>query len=96
MWQRLLSLPSVGIHDHFFEIGGHSLLATRLVAQVRRAFDVQLPLRTVFEHPTVSALADVVAERLAERSQAADSLLTDLENLSESEVQALLDQMDAK
>ena len=58
---QVLGLSRVGIHEVFFEIGGHSLLATQLVSRVREAFGLELPLRNVFEFPTVAALAEQIA-----------------------------------
>lgn len=57
IWTSLLGVQRVGRNENFFELGGHSLLAASVLAQVNAAFQVDLPLSSVFEHPTVAALA---------------------------------------
>ncbi|MFP2911034.1 phosphopantetheine-binding protein, partial [Pyxidicoccus sp. 3LFB2] len=64
-WAELLHVERVGIRDNFFDLGGHSLLATRLVARLQADFDVELPLRAVFEKPTVADMALLVLEARA-------------------------------
>ncbi len=57
IWQELLGMEAVGVHDSFFHLGGHSLLAIQLVAQMRDVFQAELSLERIFANPTVAALA---------------------------------------
>ncbi|WP_051947941.1 non-ribosomal peptide synthetase [Streptomyces scabiei] len=70
IWREALGIEQVGVHEDFFELGGHSLLATQVVAGIRRQFAIRLALRTLFEAPTVAALArsvDALSEDPAHR-----------------------------
>ncbi|MGB3533919.1 MAG: amino acid adenylation domain-containing protein [Microcoleaceae cyanobacterium] len=60
IWQKELNVQSVGIHDNFFELGGHSLLGIKVVAEVSEAIGVQIPLRLLFEKPTIFGLAEQI------------------------------------
>ncbi|MET4566706.1 plipastatin non-ribosomal peptide synthetase PpsC [Bacillus subtilis] len=62
LWEDVLKHGPVGIHDNFFDRGGHSLKATALVSRIAKEFDVQVPLKDVFAHPTVEGLATVIRE----------------------------------
>src|SRR6185295_6261100 len=63
-WSELLGRERIGIDGHFFDLGGHSLLATQMISRLRSAFDVEMPLRTLFEAPVLADLAARVEEAL--------------------------------
>ena len=71
IWTQVLDIKEVGIHDNFFELGGHSLRMTQVVSRLSKAFQIELPLRTLFEIPTISALANRIEaiQRTAENQQ---------------------------
>ncbi|WP_193197373.1 non-ribosomal peptide synthetase [Nostoc sp. MG11] len=60
IWRDVLGLEQVGIYDNFFNLGGHSLLATQVISLTRKAFKIELPLRSLFESPAIATLARTV------------------------------------
>lgn len=60
VWQELLGISRIGMEDDFFELGGHSLLAIQLLFQIRKRFSVELPMRGIFDHPTLAAQAESI------------------------------------
>ncbi|HEY1352293.1 MAG TPA: amino acid adenylation domain-containing protein [Ktedonobacteraceae bacterium] len=86
LWAALFQLERVGVTDNFFALGGHSILAIRLCGQIQALFQIQVSLRTIFEHPTVAGLALVVVEKQLEQRKSSEiaRLLEAVENLSET------------
>ncbi len=62
IWETVLAVPRIGRLDNFFDLGGQSLLAARLFAEIRQAFDLNLPLATLFQAPTIEALAHIIRQ----------------------------------
>jgi acyl carrier protein len=80
MWQELLGIDRIGIHDDFFGLGGHSLLATQIISRTRDQFGLELPLKAVFEAPTIARFAALVEE----------AIMAEIEAMSEDEILSLV------
>ncbi|HEX6292478.1 MAG TPA: amino acid adenylation domain-containing protein [Herpetosiphonaceae bacterium] len=92
IWERLLGIAPVGIHDNFFDLGGHSLLAVQLVSRLRSEYQVDVSLHTVFESPTVAQIAALIDASPAQSDEAEtlEEMLQMVEQLSEDEITNLL------
>ena len=89
IWQQLLGLELVGVHDDFFSLGGQSLLATKVVGRLGDVFQVELPIRKFFQSPTVAGLAQAISDLQAEqKEQEKNELLEILSQLSDKEVES--------
>lgn len=72
VWQEVLQIKKIGIHNNFFELGGDSLLATQVISKVRQRFQIELPIKSIFETPTVAGLSEQIEKmpRHTQRRQA--------------------------
>ncbi len=93
IWTEVLGVTPIGIHDNFFDLGGHSLFAIQVMLRLQDTFNIELPVASLFEAPTIAELAASVTRQQSDGqgSQALESLLDELEQLSEEEACALLD-----
>ena len=95
-WAKILGLDEVGVYDNFLELGGDSLLASQVISRVIKTFQVEVPLRCLFEAPTVAEMALVIVQNQAKeaRQENLKRMLVELETLSDEQVQRLLSDED--
>jgi acyl carrier protein len=92
IWDDVLSLDQVGIHDNFFDLGGHSLAASRVISRVIQTFQLDIPLRSLFDSPTVAEMARVITMNQARKAsqEELERMLREVEAVSEEEAKTLL------
>jgi acyl carrier protein len=94
VWREVLGVERVGATDDLFHLGGHSLKATRILTRINARFGVALPVRVIFDHPTVRGLAARVDEQAARLHGDDEALLSWLESLSDEEAERMLGEND--
>jgi hypothetical protein len=92
-WKNVFHLKQVGVFDNFFDLGGHSLGATRVITQLEEVFPLEIPLRTVFEAPTVAGFAaslETLALTVGVDIHGIAEVLVEIQEIPDDEVQGLL------
>jgi acyl carrier protein len=94
VWSTLLHQQEIGAQSDFFDLGGHSLLALKVIMRLRTNFDLEIPLRYIFEHSTVRSFASKIDEmQLEKEQQELELLLAEIESVSEEEAEAFVAQI---
>ena len=98
IWAEVLAIDLVGIHDNFFDLGGHSLAASRVISRVIQSFKLVLPVRALYDAPTVARMAEVVKQNHAHRADDAEleQMLRQVETMTEEEAQRDVAEMSSR
>jgi len=90
IWQSLLRLENIGIHDNFFALGGHSLKSVQLMTAITEAFETTLTPAEVFASPTIARMAEALDRKAAEKAERRQALLRRVKSMSREETLKLL------
>lgn len=94
IWQELLGVERLGVHDNFFDLDGNSLLGIQLMSRMRKVFMAEISMNALFESPTIAGLAGVVSEIYLKQqgSEELGQMIAEIENLSPEEIELRLNQ----
>ena len=97
IWAEVLAIHRVGIHDNFFDLGGHSLAASRVISRVIQSFRLDLPVKELFDAPTIARMAEIVKQNQAHRvdDAALEHMLRLMETMTEEEARRLVDELNS-
>jgi acyl carrier protein len=92
IWREVLAIDEIGVADNFFDLGGHSLAASRVISRVIQTFQLELPVKALFDAPTVAEMAAVIKQNQAKRASDAELAhrLREVEAMTEEEAQKQL------
>lgn len=96
IWEKILDVRPIGISDNFFDLGGHSLSATRVVSRIFKHYQLEIPLQSLFQSPTIAEMAAVINQhqgKLLDESRLS-AILDELASMSEAEAQRLVSEND--
>ena len=98
IWAEVLAIDLVGIHDNFFELGGHSLAASRVISRVIQSCKLVLPVKALFDAPTVARMTELVTQNLGHRADDAEleQMLRQVETMTEEEAERYVAEMSSR
>jgi surfactin family lipopeptide synthetase C len=91
-WREVLAIDEIGVEDNFFDLGGHSLAASRVISRLIKTFQLELPIKALFESPTVAEMAAIIMENLAKLAseETLNRMLNEVEAMTEEEAEKQL------
>ena len=95
IWAEVLKLEKVGIRDNFFNLGGHSLLATQVISRMRNAFSIEVPLRQMFDAPTIAEMATLITENQRESAPKLARMLREIDSMIEEDAKRRMDEIES-